>query len=711
MVNDHRLHDAFHAIRSFSENSLNWETTTEIDLLEQNYRAMLGYFASGVDDPERQQVLADLLCDVRAIADTLARNAMMSEAPQLYFSTARTLAVRRRSVAATIAALMAELARLRADITTVADPRRTVAAEQLSVELFNRLWTTHPLTTDDLNAATNMVLDTDVPMHYRASAVSALAAGAIEVYDARRAVEMLKIYMAPVEPEIALRALIGFTLIMFRYRRRPIPRRLADAMATAREFPTWSSDICTVTIELIRARDTERITQRMSNDIIPTLNKLAPEIQDRMSGSDTSLDDLAEGRNPAWDDLLERDGLGAKLREMSEIQADGGDVYMSSFSSLKHFPFFSDMANWFMPFTPDHSAAADAETQQFAENLAKMPFLCDSDKYSVLMALASAPSHLREGAARAMHADNGQMREMMSQIEKFTDTGTRKNIVTGYVRDLYRFYNLFRRKGDFFNPFKHGIDLMAIDALSVGVDDIDTLTVIAEFEMRHKFWEEAVAVFKRIYNMAEPDAARAQKIGFALERLGRYSEAISYYEEARMLGSTGKWILEHTGRTYRALGEPRQAIEVLKELSELEPESYSVAVTLGNTYLEARRTDEALAQFHKAVYLAPESLNARRGLAWSLFMTGDHERAAKEYERLVAAEPTAEDYLNAGHTHRAMRHNREAINYYTLSMQKAGQTPEEFETTLSADHTWLAQAGLNTDDDRMFIEAIQYGAR
>lgn len=709
LINDGRFHDAFRLLRSFSESALNWEITTEIDSLEQNYRALLSFMANGADDPARNDNLAAIAADARALADRLARLALMPEETSLYFGTARTLAATRATgVTAAVEALRAELARLRRDVVSIADTARYSRAEQLSAELFNTVWTTHPMNGADIAATIGFATDTDIDMHWRAPAVSALAAGALEFYDAGRAEALLRVYMSPVDDDIALRALIGFFIIIFRYRRRAVPRRLAEAIAAAKDFPTWNDDLRNAAIEFMRSRDTERISKRLSEDIFPALTKIAPEIRDRFADGNIELPVDPDDANPDWDDLLNRDGLGDKLREISEIQADGGDVYMSSFSSLKHFPFFRDMPNWFLPFSPDHPAVAGADTVGMAETLRMMPFLCDNDKYSIAMALASAPSHLRDGAAAAMDAQNSQMRDMLSEVEKAAGQNRRKNIISNYVRDLYRFYNLFRRKSEFFNPFSHGIDLIAIDTLSDGFDDIDTLKVIAEFNLKHKFWEEAAALLRKIDNIAEPDAARAQKLGFCMEKLGQFARAVSHYEEASLLAPANKWLLERMAHTFRALGENSRAIEVLRQLDDLSPDDLKTTYDLGAALVAAHRPAEAVKQFYKAVYLAPQHKGSQRALAWALFLDRRFDEAAKAYDALLADNPAGEDYFNAGHTARALGNMREAISFYRRSMQADSIDAAQLEKKLADDDRWLVEAGVDTADNRLILEAILY---
>lgn len=66
-------------------------------------------------------------------------------------------------------------------------------------------------------------------------------------------------------------------------------------------------------------------------------------------------DEEKDDTNPDWADAIEKSGLGDKLREMNELQLEGADVYMSTFSQLKSYPFFRDISNWFYPFDKQQS--------------------------------------------------------------------------------------------------------------------------------------------------------------------------------------------------------------------------------------------------------------------------------------------------------------------------------------------------------------------
>jgi len=101
-------------------------------------------------------------------------------------------------------------------------------------------------------------------------------------------------------------------------------------------------------------------------------------------------------KNPDWSEMFgDSEEVFKSFEELTKLQMEGADVYMQAFSNLKHFDFFRDFENWFMPFHPDHEAVDDIfrdeilgpGTNELAEALYKTPFICNSDKYSLLLNL------------------------------------------------------------------------------------------------------------------------------------------------------------------------------------------------------------------------------------------------------------------------------------------------------------------------------------
>lgn len=81
--------------------------------------------------------------------------------------------------------------------------------------------------------------------------------------------------------------------------------------------------------------------------------EIIPEMMKNPKLNLEGLDEDAEDHNPEWEEWIDRSGITDKLRELGELQMSGADVYMSTFSQLKHFPFFRKISHWFYPLTPN----------------------------------------------------------------------------------------------------------------------------------------------------------------------------------------------------------------------------------------------------------------------------------------------------------------------------------------------------------------------
>lgn len=710
LIAEGKILEALDALRGTAE-SLRWpDAVAQVEGLRQNYSYMLGYFARGAADPGRDDVIADIREKARAVADLMLRRRLMADDAALYFNTARNCSVRQgESIASLIEACRAEERRLNEDFGSIADPSRRRRAEQLMSDLFARVWTDYPLDSADATALLDFLTSPGTRPAAAAMASSALAMGLMEYYDASRMELLLRAYMQSESDEVALRSLVGFLMAAFRYRRRPLPRRVAEVLAAAKDTPVWRDDFKTVAMEVLRARDTERISRKMRDEVYPTLMKLQGGLQEKIGQGDLDLEALAEGGNPEWEELLSRDGLGDKLKEMTEIQADGGDVFMSTFAHLKRFPFFNDIASWFMPFHDEHTEVArlDGLDGSLGTLLQGMPILCDSDKFSVALSLASLPEGQRKAALDSMRLQGDQAREMLSEMAKANPNGRRKNIINKYLQNLYRFYNLFRRKGEFFDPFGHMVNLLDVDSVAAGFDDVETLEIIGEFSFRHKLWPEAARLLSKVDSLSAPDAGRSQKIGYCYECLGDTSAALSRYEEAELLDGGSRWTLRRLAASWRRAGRPEQAVACYRRLADMLPDDFATTLNLAYALSEAGDMAAAEAQFHKAAYYDPESVAARRGLGWTQFVNRKFDAAADSFAFVIGRDGRPADYLNAGHVARARRCVPEAINFYKLSMLAAEQSADALLATLDADARWLEKAGVDTSENILYVESIK----
>ena len=148
------------------------------------------------------------------------------------------------------------------------------------------------------------------------------------------------------------RAIVGIviTALFHEHRIMMYPEARAK-LSLLNEDADFIKNLHTIQIQLQLSRETQKIDRKMREEIIPEMMK-NPKLN--LEG----LDEDAEDHNPEWEEWIDRSGITDKLRELGELQMSGADVYMSTFSQLKQFPFFRKISHWFYPFDPQYQDIA-----------------------------------------------------------------------------------------------------------------------------------------------------------------------------------------------------------------------------------------------------------------------------------------------------------------------------------------------------------------
>ena len=669
----------------------------EVDSLRQGYGYMSNYALQGLPDPGLGEAHTEIADGVRSIVDAMRRAIRVKDAPTLYFNTLR---YEQMSAAEQLTGLFEEYKKVTQRLSLAAlteNPDRaarefTDRAEQLEKRIFNRVWTTYPFTAGDVSALADAMADRSLPQYFKPLLVSAVMLGLMELYDERRMLLLMDMY-AMDDADVSVRALCGLLVTMWLYRSRPMSSRLRNRLAALKDMPSWMRDVRVATMQFVRSRDTERITRKFNDEVMPEMMKLRPEIEKL---KDMPADPEAIGENPEWAEMLDKSGVGERLRELQELQEDGGDVMMATFGKLKTFSFFNDIANWFMPFHPSHSQVSvgdEPELNALVEVIGAAPMFCDNDKYSIALSLSQIPHAQREMMLTQLRMQSEQL-----DAVRMADAGGRvrgrEELATNYVRDLYRFFKLFRRKGEFTDPFAVGLNIPAIPALEAEFDDADTLMVIAEFYFKRGYYADALDVFRRLSAMSAPTAAISQKMGYCEQSLGNIAAALHYYEQADMLDSTSRWTIRRLAWCHRMLGNWQHAIDCYQRLAEERPDDVGLALNIGLSLVKLRRYDEALQYLFKAEFLGSGNEKATRALAWCTLLGGDYDRCVKYTATLLAAaSPRANDYLNAGHLSMLTGHPGEAVDHYVEAIKAMDGDNERFVRKLTEDRSAITAFG------------------
>ena len=593
------------------------------------------------------------------------------------------------------------------------DQERTLLMEKEKAAnaVFKHIWVTFPVTANEAGTLDKLFADADATAEIKELAMAATMLSLLEHYSEHLLLSLLDLYAANAfnDASLSMKALCCALIAMHCHREtiqhsNAISLRIANIADSER----GRRDIMTVFLQFIRSRSTERISQKVRDELVPKLMKLSPEMRRKMR--DGFSDDIEEmAKNPDWQEMLNESGITDKMQELSRMQAEGSDVFLSSFARLKSFPFFNDVANWFVPFTPRHSSIF----RVFAGNSGSMLLsmvdrtgaFCDSDKFSFALSVATMPDQHRSMMMAQFDEQQEQVINEMAGSLPNPDK-QRENIANKYVQSLYRFFNLFRSRNDFYNPFSTRLNLIDVPFVSDALSDTKSLRLIAEFYFSMQCYTDALSTFGKVLKQDSPTASDYQKTGYCHEQLKQYVLATADYDKVELLKPNDVWTLKHLALCYRAVNDTEKAIANYKRAETLQPDNVALANNIANCLLEGGRIEQALKYFFKVDYLASKGERTMRPIAWCSFLIGNYSQSVDYYNRIIAKQPGANDYINRGHALLCSGQVKDAVASYMDAVDKSGGS--EVLKTLDDDRHYLLDAGVDKLTIALIFDKIRY---
>ena len=583
--------------------------------------------------------------------------------------------------------------------------------EKAANAVFKHIWVTFPVTANEAGTLDKLFADADATAEIKELAMAATMLSLLEHYSEHLLLSLLDLYAANAfnDASLSMKALCC-ALIAMHCHRETIKHSSAISLRIANiaDSERGRRDIMTVFLQFIRSRSTERISQKVRDELVPKLMKLSPEMRRKMR--DGFSDDIEEmAKNPDWQEMLNESGITDKMQELSRMQAEGSDVFLSSFARLKSFPFFNDVANWFVPFTPRHSSIF----RVFAGNSGSMLLsmvdrtgaFCDSDKFSFALSVATMPDQHRSMMMAQFDEQQEQVINEMAGSLPNPDK-QRENIANKYVQSLYRFFNLFRSRNDFYNPFSTRLNLIDVPFVSDALSDTKSLRLIAEFYFSMQCYTDALSTFGKVLKQDSPTASDYQKTGYCHEQLKQYVLATADYEKVELLKPNDVWTLKHLALCYRAVNDTEKAIANYKRAEALQPDNVALANNIANCLLEGGRIEEALKYFFKVDYLASKGERTMRPIAWCSFLIGNYSQSVDYYNRIIAKQPGTNDYINRGHALLCSGQVKDAVASYMDAIDKSGGS--EVLKTLDDDRHYLLDAGVDKLTIALIFDKIRY---
>lgn len=699
------LKNAFDFIQSLISGSREYTFQDKLNELQDTYKYMLRYRVEGIKDPMQEQIYNNLQASTYELADAIKHKALAIESPLAFYNQRRNIQIQGNRSAISYPDLFRQL-RDSHEVNNLTE------YNELNIALFNKIWVSNLLSQEESSHIKEIIQDSELPYATGCQVVSALMLGLQAAFDREK---LLLLFDAAAHPneEIKIRALISILITLYTYRKRTaLYPRIEDRLGTLAEAPDFTKAIRTITLRFILARETEKITKKLQDEIIPEMMKLSPKISNKINLKDFSPEQLGDEMNPEWENLFSDSTLGKKMEEFSELQQEGADVMHSTFVHLKNFPFFRDLSNWLLPFAPEHSSFSNFSDQsegerQLLDSMSIAPFMCNSDKYSLYFSMMQMPVEARK---MMMGQFSSQATEMIQQTqEELISKRGKLEIVSGqYIQDLYRFFKLYPGHLDFNDIFSMPLDFHNLTILKPYISDTETLTTIAEYYLRKNYFNDALVIFNKLAETEINSDILFQKIGYCMQMEGDLKGALNAYLRADLINSESKWVIRRIAGCYRSLKQPEEALKYYHRYETLNPNNLTVQISIGHCHLELKNYNEALKCFFKVDYLDNKSHKAWRPIAWCSFLTGKYDQARNYYKKILENQPNAQDLLNAGHTEWALQNIKGALAFYKKAVELEDGDFFKFKELFNQDIQDLLIAGIEEKDVALMLDELRY---
>lgn len=717
-VIEKRLMPAFQILHTLLEMAQNGEWTDRCRTLETTYQYMLQYALGGTKDKEQNKIYNQLRIDILELADVVREGIFTQNSQTFLYSYKRgkqhTQFPPTEEIMTRLSAESVELLK-----KNLPDNREALRShEDFGNQLFDLLWLNDKLSEPQLHEFTDICTDEEVYWADQCLLVSALTLSLMRVFDERKLMALIDIYELSVSEQVKQRAITGFTLCTYIYNSRlPIYRNLHDRIIAWTERKEIGSNLQTIFMQVIRSKETEKITQQINEVILPEMAKLTPIIKEKLK-----LDDwIKSGKpnmdaNPEWQNIIDKNSISDKIQQFSEMQLEGSDVFLGTFKEMKGFSFFNETANWFRPFDT-HSQTPSFFNNELSNslfhNVLSSPIFCNSDKYSMVISLAHIPDDQKQMLTQSFQAEAEQLKDMRAGLSLPGGEIKRENISNQYIQDLYRFLKLGRHCVDFIDIFNWKLYFHKCFFVETLPERETILRNLSELYFKKEFFEEARMVFEVLLEKEPNNVEMLQKCGFCHQKAGNYEQALSYFEKSDTIKTGNIWTIKKLAACHKYLRNTEKALHYFREAEQLDTNDLNIQLNIGHCLIELERYEEALNTFFKVEYLSNSDKKVWRPIAWCALSIGKLPQAEKYATKITESERDQHDWMNLGHIKYALNNIQEAVDCYAQCLKKLNGDTKRFAEMMEEDKELLQRNRVDENllplvMDQAYFRSVDY---
>jgi tetratricopeptide (TPR) repeat protein len=725
LVSEKKIKQSLDILLNMISGTPSGDLRDDYENIVMTYRNMLTYTLDGINDPERNKIYLKLIQSILKLSDRVRQDILSHFSGwHTYWvkqQTEKELRLTGRTIVETVDDLMFkseldEWLKLSNEINPDPESEISNKHKRLIKNIFNHLWLTDYYGEAEISLIGIILKSGKFRWHEASLFTSAITLSSLRTWQAEKLMCLLDIYQESQE-QVMERALSGLILNLHYYNGRillypEIGKRIKKMSRDAK----FREHCRIIVLQTIRSRETEMLARKLHDEILPQVAKLKPQIEEKLDLDNILPKDLTEGKNPDWSAMFnDSQEIFKTMEDLTRLQMEGADVYMSAFANMKHFDFFKDFQNWFVPFYPDHETVNEIYkdeilgpgTNELAEALYKTPFICNSDKYSLLLNLKYLPSSQKSMMLKVFRMELEGLQQLNDDESAIDPYRNFRINVTQYLQDFYRFFKLSPYKKEFEDIFTGRMDIYNSEFFRMTGNTEEAEAGLADYFFSKNFYDDALMIYLKQVKNKPDEVILYEKIGYCYQENASYNEALIYYRRAELIDRKS-WTLKKIGLCLRRLGRTEEALEYYLQASDLETDNIHTVIMIAHCFLDLKDYDQALKYYFRVEYKEPDNLKILRPIAYCYFALGRFDDSEKYYERLSAGKLTAHDLINKGHLALCKGKKREAVDLYRQSLTSDEISTDQFMTVFAEDQALLTALGVNTDDLPILLDYLLF---
>jgi protein O-mannosyl-transferase len=187
---------------------------------------------------------------------------------------------------------------------------------------------------------------------------------------------------------------------------------------------------------------------------------------------------------------------------------------------------------------------------------------------------------------------------------------------------------------------------------------------------RNKVWQSEYTLWADCVKKSPHKPRPMSNYGKALADIGRWSEALIYYNKAIAANPLFPAAYDNRGSAYVALGNFKQAIMDFDRAIAIQPNYANAYYDRGTAYIALGNYEQAIGDFDRAIAIKPDSADYYNNRGAARAGLGNYKRAISDYDRAIAIKPDYADYYNnRGAAYAGLGNYEQAISDYDRAIE------------------------------------------